>query len=205
MLENATSTLTQNWDGRSGAASNGQGKKFVGQLEQVANVISARHAFEAERDIFFVEMNGFDTHNDEFDTVNTKFNDINVGLSLFVDEMKAQGVWDQVVVQSLSEFGRTVTTNGRGTDHAWGGNYFLVGGGVKGGTIHGEYPELRIDGPNSVSANGHMMPSLPWEAIWKPLAQWLGVEDQKLHDVMPNLHQFSDEHLLETSDVFENP
>ena len=63
----------------------------------------------------------------------------------------AQGVWDQVAVQSLSEFGRTIATNGLGTDHAWGGNHFLIGGDVKGGTIHGQYPELRVDGPQSVS------------------------------------------------------
>jgi len=68
-----------------------------------------------------------------------KYRDINVALKTFAAEMKALGVWDQVAVQSISEFGRTVTTNGQGTDHAWGGNHFLVGGGVRGGVIHGQY------------------------------------------------------------------
>eukprot|EP01046_Picozoa_sp_COSAG06_P035594 COSAG06_NODE_3840_length_4849_cov_10.784000_2_plen_135_part_00 len=132
-----------------------------------------------------------------------KFNDINVALDTFVDEMKAMGMWDQVVVQALSEFGRSVTTNGIGTDHAWGGNYFTMGGNVKGGTIHGEYPELRIDGPQCVSANGHMMPGIPWEAMWKPISLWLGVEESQLNDVMPNLHEFGEEWLLDPNDVFE--
>lgn len=81
----------------------------------------------------------------------------------------------------------------------------MMGGDVKGGAIHGEYPELRIDGPHSVSANGHMMPSLPWEAIWKPISLWMGVEESQLNTVMPNLHEFSEQHLLDPSDVFENP
>ena len=118
--------------------------------------------------------------------------------------MKAQGVWDQVAVQSLSEFGRTMTTNGRGTDHAWGGNHFLIGGDVNGGRIHGQYAEPRIDGPQSVSSTGVMLPTSPWEAIWKPLAQWLGVEESQLDNVMPNLHEFSEEHLYARGDVFES-
>eukprot|EP00912_Choanoflagellata_sp_UC4_P001544 UC4_evm1s976 len=75
-----------------------------------------------------------------------------------------------------------MTSNGRGTDHAWGGNMFLVGGGTRGGQIHGLYPEVRVDGPNAVSATGQMLPGSPWEAIWKPLAQWFGVEDSKIAD-----------------------
>lgn len=108
-------------------------------------------------------------------------------------------------MQSLSEFGRTMTSNGRGTDHAWGGNHFLIGGDVKGGVMHGEYAEPRIDGPQSVSSTGAKLPSNPWEAIWKPLALWLGVEESQLHNVMPNLHEFSpEEHLFDYSDVFES-
>ena len=65
--------------------------------------------------------------------------------------MKAMGVWDQVALQSLYEFGRTMTSNGRGTDHGWGGNHFVIGGAVRGGVMHGTYPELRTGGPNSIS------------------------------------------------------
>jgi hypothetical protein len=71
--------------------------------------------------------------------------------------------------------------------------------------MHGEYAEPRIDGPQSVSSTGAMLPSNPWEAIWKPLALWLGVEESQLHNVMPNLHEFSpEEHLFDYSDVFES-
>lgn len=153
-------------------------------------------------DVFYVELPGFDSHADVREQVDGKFKDINIALSTFVAEMKAQGTWNQVLVQSLSEFGRTAATNGRGTDHAWGGNHVLLGGGVKGGTIHGEYPEVRVDGPSSISATGQMLPGSPWEAIWKPLSQWLGVELGELGNVMPNLRSFPASQLFNYSDVF---
>ena len=75
--------------------------------------------WQAERDVFYVELSGFDHHSDLTDSLDTKFGDMNVGIETFVAEMKAIGMWDSVTVQSLSEFGRTMTTNGAGTDHAW--------------------------------------------------------------------------------------
>ena len=116
--------------------------------------------------------------------------------------MRALGVWDDVAVQSLSEFGRTMTSNGRGTDHAWGGNQFLVGGGVRGGRLLGVDPEVRVDGPDSISSTGPMLPSTPWEAVWKPLATWLGVDEAQLDTVLPNLHAFPPSQLFNESDVF---
>lgn len=161
LLQNAT--LTQNWAARTSLASQGHGRQFVQQLQQVAQVIASRHAFEAERDMFYVELPGFDHHAEVVENLKTKFKDINIALSTFVAEMRQLGVWDSVALQSLSEFGRTLTSNGLGTDHAWGGNQFLIGGNIKGGVLHGAYPELRVNGPNSISSTGPMLPSLPWE------------------------------------------
>jgi uncharacterized protein (DUF1501 family) len=195
-------TLSENWNSAIAQASAGQGQSFVAQFEQVANVIVARDAFEAEVDVFYVQLGGFDTHANVLATTQTKYKDINIALNTFVREMKAQGIWSRVAVQSLSEFGRTMTSNGHGTDHAWGGNQFLIGGDVRGGIIHGKYPELRIDGPQTVSSTGAMLPTSPWEAIWKPLSLWLGVETEQLGDVMPNLRAFTSEHTLERAEVF---
>lgn len=116
--------------------------------------------------------------------------------------MKGLGVWDQVALQSLSEFGRPIASNGRGTDHAWAGNHFLLGGSVRGGAVHGHFPELRLDGPQSISSTGQMLPSSPWEAVWKPLALWLGVKESQLGHVMPNLARFPASQILLKDDVF---
>jgi uncharacterized protein (DUF1501 family) len=104
LLTNAT--LTVDWGHAASRASAGHGKRFVEQLKQVASVVSARHAFEAEVDVFYVELGGFDSHSDVFDDVDKKFNDINIALEAFVAEMKAQGTWDQVRQCSVHACGR---------------------------------------------------------------------------------------------------
>jgi uncharacterized protein (DUF1501 family) len=198
LLQDAT--VSQDWDGFKSQAGAGKGKDLVGQLEQVARVIASREAFEAERDVFYVEMGGYDSHFDETNYDN--FKGIDIALTAFTAEMKALGVWDQVVVQSSSEFGRTMTSNGAGTDHAWGGNHFTAGGDVLGGRIHGQFPELRIDGSQSISSTGVMIPTSPWESIWKPLSLWFGVEVDQLGYVMPNLHEFSPESTPDAGEFF---
>ncbi len=196
-------SLSQDWASaisRAPTSSDG----LTRQLEQVSRVIAQRAAFDAERDIFLVEMGNFDTHADILETTAENFRGADIALATFVDELKALGVWDQVTLQAISEFGRTMTNNGRGTDHAWGGNYFTMGGSVRGGVVHGTFPELRVDGPDSISSTGQMLPSKPWEALWRPLASWLGVSDEWMDVVMPNLRHFTSAHLLNASAVFES-
>ena len=74
-----------------------------------------------QRSGFITQVRHFDTHNDAREAVNVKFDTINTGLKNFVTEMKALGIWDDVVIVTMSDFGRKLTPNGRGTDHAWGG------------------------------------------------------------------------------------
>ena len=74
-----------------------------------------------QRSGFVTQMGRFDTHNDFRELVDENFNAINAGLKSFVAEMKAQEVWDDIVVVAVSDFGRKLPPNGRGTDHAWGG------------------------------------------------------------------------------------
>jgi hypothetical protein len=64
---------------------------------------------------------------------------INDAIAAFTAEMKMLGMWNATVVLEASDFGRTFGTNGAGTDHAWGGHYFMLGGGLKGGQMLGEY------------------------------------------------------------------
>ena len=202
LLEDAK--ISPKWGDAIGRGSVGRGQRFVAQFEQVSRVIAAREAFDAEVDVFYVELGGFDTHSDMLAGTERNFKDIDVALNMFVEQMKALGVWENVVVQSISEFGRTMTSNGQGTDHAYGGNQFIIGGNVRGGIgiVHGEYPEVRINGPQSVSTTGVMLPSSPWENLWTPISQWLGVEQAHLNEVMTNLSSFTEKHLMTLEDMF---
>ena len=73
-------------------------------------------------------MLGFDTHADVERALGVLFKEINGALHSFSQEMKALNVWDNVAVVQTSDFARTLNPNGgHGTDHAWGGNYMLMG------------------------------------------------------------------------------
>merc|ERR1712224_914652 len=96
-------------------------------------------------------------------------------LGAFEDEMKKQGMWENVTVVVVSEFGRTITTNGRGTDHGWGGHAFIAGGGLDGGRILGTYPSNLGDDSELSAKRGRVIPTTPWEGLWKGVAEWYGV------------------------------
>merc|ERR1712072_1065257 len=100
------------------------------QLKQVARLIVAREDRKVERDLFYVNIGGFDAHSLSAEVLEEKFEAIDAALENFVGELKAQGIFDSVVIASESDFGRTLSTNGAGTDHAWAGNHFVIGGKV---------------------------------------------------------------------------
>ena len=107
------------------------------QLEQTARLVASRGFLKSKRDLFFVEIGGFDSHSNAFETLEDRFPEINAALDSFVQEMKLQGVWQNVTIVTASEFARTLTSNGAGTDHGWAGHMYMMGGSIKGGRIHG--------------------------------------------------------------------
>ena len=135
-------------------------------------------------------------------TLRTKFDAINAALECFVAEMKAQGVWDDMAIVSLSDFGRTLTSNGLGTDHAWGGNHFVLGGGVQGGQIFGQYPTALMDDSDLNIGRGRILPTTSWEALWQPLAEWLGVDSAHMPRVLPNARNFAPPQLISKQALF---
>eukprot|EP00965_Chrysotila_dentata_P090872 2998457-Pleurochrysis_carterae.AAC.2 len=97
-------------------------------------------------------------------TVNRKFTEINGAMEAFVAEMKAQNVWDDVTVIQASEFARTLVSNGRGTDHGWGGMHWVAGGKINGGRIFGKFPESFSPDSDRMLSRGRLVPSTSWEA-----------------------------------------
>ena len=100
------------------------------------------------------------------------------------------GVSDSVTAFTQSDFGRTLTSNGDGTDHAWGGNQIVIGDAVNGGQLIGSYPELQIGGPEDVGG-GRFIPSTSADQFAGTLAQWFGIPDTDLDVVAPNLANFA--------------
>jgi cullin-associated NEDD8-dissociated protein 1 len=163
------------------------------QMKQVARIMKQRDSLQSTRSAFYVQLGSFDAHGDNsLGYTGQLLSDTSAALKCFVDDMKTQGLWNDVTIISSSEFGRTLTSNGAGTDHAWGGNHFLMGGQVAGGKIHGAYPDDLSDaGPLNIG-RGRLIPTTPWEGVWKGVAEWFGVESQNMDEVLPNLAAFSD-------------
>ncbi len=180
--------------------------KLGNQMSSVAKLIKTRSARKTDRDLFYAELSGFDTHGKQETDLSDRLKEINAALSAFVSEIKLEGLWDQVAVVFVSEFGRTLKANtGNGSDHAWGGNYFIASGDLKGGQVFGEYPDdLTPSGSQIIESVGIVVPSTPWEALWNGVAQWLGVlNDNDLKTVLPNREPFENA-LWSGVDLFHN-
>jgi len=171
------------------------------QFRQVARIIAGRDTLEAKRDVFFVQHGGYDTHSDNGPALTNLLSEVDGALLCFTNELKAQGIWNNVTVVSASEFGRTLTSNGQGTDHAWGGNHFIAGGAVDGGKILGQFPsDLTDNGPLNIG-RGRLIPTTAWEHLWHGLAQWFGVSSTRMPDILPNMGNF--QNLFTEGDLFK--
>jgi cullin-associated NEDD8-dissociated protein 1 len=181
------------------------GSGLANQLQQVSRLIATRTQRRAERDLFYVSLGGFDTHSNIMDTLEEKFQEVNHALESFVAEMKGQGVFESVVLATSSEFGRTLTSNGVGTDHAWAGNHFVIGGGINGGRVFNKFPESLLEGNAQDVGRGRMIPLYPWESIMVPIAEWMGASASSWGSVFPNLARFnSTEHIISPTALFNN-
>ncbi|HBM86651.1 MAG TPA: hypothetical protein DD423_07755 [Opitutae bacterium] len=114
---------------------------------------------------------------------------VSQALSEFNAAMKELKVHDQVTSFTASDFARTLTSNGRGSDHGWGGNQIVMGGAVNGGLVYGKYPDLGL-GNALDTGRGRLIPSLSTDEYFAELAQWFGVPNSQLEDIFPNLKRF---------------
>ena len=160
------------------------------QLRSVAQMMSSRDQTQNEREVYLTSMGTWDYHQDTRGKFSKSLEVVDSSIAAFKREMIHQGIWDNVVVLISSDFGRTLTSNGLGTDHAWAGNYFAVGGSIDGGKMHGVYPsDLRAGNPLD-QGRGRMIPTMPWEGMWHGVAQWMDVAPEKILEVIPDAANF---------------
>jgi len=160
------------------------------QLKQVARLIAARETRKVERDLFYVNIGGFDAHTLGAQVLAERFTMIDDALKEFVTELKAQNIFNSVVIASESDFGRTLSSNGAGTDHAWAGNHFVIGGNVNGGRVYNDFPDSLLLGSEQDLGRGRLIPKYPWESMIVPIAEWMGVDESQHATVFPNLAKF---------------
>ena len=160
------------------------------QLKMVARMIAARTAVTAKRQIFFVSLGGFDNH-DFLPTQHPKLlGQLASALSSFYSATAELGVDRNVTTFTGSDFGRTLTSNGDGSDHGWGSHHVVMGGAVKGRSFWGALPATAVNGPDDVG-QGRLLPTTAVDQLGAELALWFGVSSSDVATVLPNSRNFN--------------
>jgi uncharacterized protein (DUF1501 family) len=175
------------------------------QLKQVAKVIKANSTLPAlglNRQIFFCQLGGFDTHQNQVSNHSSLLSQASQAIRAFYDGTIELGLDRQITTFTLSDFGRTLQPAGSGanvvgSDHAWGNHHLVVGGAVRGGDFYGVpgpngsvFPELRLSGPNDTDNRGRWIPTASVEQYAATLASWYGVNGGDIPIVFPNIGRF---------------
>ncbi len=213
-----------------GAFFPGAGFSLDAQLRTVARLVHAANNPGSsgytglKRQVFFVNLGGFDTHSDQMAVHGSTpsdgglFDVLSRALSGFYAALESAGLASSVTSFTASDFGRTLTSNDSGTDHGWGGHHFVVGGAVQGGQFYGNGAGLAADthfgvvmpslvnpttpyGVPSPNRNdpgdgyGRLIPTTSVDHYGATLARWFGLTDSEIDLVFPNLANFSTRYL----------
>lgn len=169
------------------------------QLHTVARIIEGQTTLGAHRQVFLVSMGGFDTHDGQLASQANLMARLAHAVSYFdgvLATLPAGNMSSNVTLFTASDFGRTFTSNGDGTDHGWGAHHFVVGGAVKGKEIYGNFPQtavtntgVGIDNPLDVGS-GSTIPTISVDQYAATLAKWFGLSPAEIVSVFPNLANF---------------
>jgi uncharacterized protein (DUF1501 family) len=169
------------------------------QLQTVAEIISIQKALGVNRQIFFCQLGGFDTHGAQLAFQDPLLQQLSQAIGAFYNCLSTElGQDKNTITFTASEFGRTLQPNGNaGTDHAWGSHHIVVGTGsnnggpLYGGQIVGQYPSLILGGPDDANKRGTLVPTTSVDQYAATLSQWFGVDPANVPTIFPNIHNFT--------------
>jgi uncharacterized protein (DUF1501 family) len=165
------------------------------QMRMVARLIGARQRLGVKRQVFMVSLGGFDLHDNLVARQPGLLQEVDQAISSFYKATVELGVSDKVTTFTASDFGRTLTSNGNGSDHGWGSHHFLVGGAVKGARFYGEAPPVSASDSKDPQdqwhvGQGRLLPRTSTDQFAATLGRWFGVEEGELARILPNLRNF---------------
>ena len=160
-------------------------------MELIAKTIAVRDVLNVKRQTFFITIGGWDHHDEVLNNQVAMLSVVSKALSEFQTAMEELNLSDCVTTFTASDFGRTLTSNGNGSDHAWGGNVMVMGGAVNGGQIFGEYPSLALNSTDDVGG-AILLPTISTDEYFAELSKWFGVSNGDLSYVLPNVGNFYD-------------
>ena len=160
-------------------------------FEMIARTISVHEELDFQRQIFWVRYGGWDHHDELLSNHQNYLSVVDDALGSFRAALNEIGMFNDVTTFVISEFSRKLTSNGNGTDHAWGGNMMAMGGDVNGGMMYGNYPSLELSDSNpSLIHNGTLIPDTASDSVFAELSMWYGIPVSDLLAIFPNLGNF---------------
>ena len=171
------------------------GNSLADQLKTVARLIGARGSLGTKRQVFFVSIGGFDLHDNLIANHPALLGKVSDAMTAFYNATVELGVASKVTAFTASDFGRTLTSNGDGSDHGWGSHHFMVGGAVKGKAFYGNVPPVSVGSTLAASdqqhvGQGRLLPTTSVDQYAATLAKWFGVADSEMAGILPNLSHF---------------
>jgi len=168
---------------------------LAAELRVVARTIAGRQALGSKRQVFLVSLGGFDLHDRLVEEQPGLLRKVSEAITAFHAATVELGVADRVTTFTASDFGRSLASNGNGTDHGWGGHHFIVGGAVRGQTFYGVPPPLSIGETGAPEdqwhiGQGRLIPSTSVDQYAATLARWFGADASELAGILPNLRNF---------------
>ena len=126
--------------------------------------------------VYYVSLGSFDTHINQEGQQQRLFTEMNDAVSAFLKDLKANRRFEDVLLMTLSEFGRRVQQNASGgTDHGTANNMFLLSGGLKQKGLINELPDL------SDLDEGDLRHKVDFKAVYATiLEKWLGADDEAI-------------------------
>lgn len=168
------------------------------QLHMICRLVALQQPLGLRRQVFFAQVNGWDLHDSQLSIDSpvsgahaNLLRDVSRSVDAFYSALRSIGAENQVTTFTASDFGRTLGTNGDGSDHAWGSHHLVMGGAVRGAQVYGKMPEFQLGGPDDAGDRGLWIPTISVDEYSATLAKWFGVSAPDLPIALPNIGRFS--------------
>ena len=175
--------------------------KLGEQLKSVAQTINIQQFLNTSRQIFYVTMGGFDTHSTQTRDLAMRHTELADAIAAIRQALIEINRWNQTVLFTASDFGRTTIDNGDGTDHGWGGHQIVAGGAVRGRNIYGALPGPEVGMETYTESRGRLIPAYSVEQYAATIGRWWGLSGSEMYTALPNLSNFSETDLGFISDL----
>ena len=180
------------------------------QLRMVARIIASRSTLGSKRQVFMVSIGGMDLHDNLIANQVGNMKRVSDAMTQFYEATVQLGVADKVTAFTASDFGRTLASNGDGTDHGWGSHHMVVGGAVNGSAFYGTAPP--VSNTNTTAPDdqwhvgqGRLLPSTSVDQYAATMAKWFGVAGSEMGGILPNLGRFDGNSAYPTDLGFMKP